>query len=253
MLKLKVKIFCFISLLFIILFVWIYGKQKSYSVTMEFFTENGSHVEYPQIKNLKDKKKQKRINEILKEQIYLGAKDSLLEPFVDFSNPRYVYDFKVEVGYTDQYIASFLYSFFAHGFDGPDDKYHQHNSRNYGVTIDMETGEKLELSKFMIIDERLIDSTDGSGKETNYDSPAYDYHTFKDLYYVYTSEKEKDNFHQYTMQDIIEQLNSSIRETMWYIDKDKNIVFYRGDASLRIPYTELEEIIYPSYLEDLRK
>lgn len=253
MLKLKVKIFCFISLLFIILFVWIYGKQKSYSVTMEFFTENGSHVEYPQIKNLKDKKKQKRINEILKEQIYLGAKDSLLEPFVDFSNPRYVYDFKVEVGYTDQYIASFLYSFFAHGFDGPDDKYHQHNSRNYGVTIDMETGEKLELSKFMIIDERLINSTDGSGKETNYDSPAYDYHTFKDLYCVYTSEKEKDNFHQYTMQDIIEQLNSSIRETMWYIDKDKNIVFYRGDASLRIPYTELEEIIYPSYLEDLRK
>ncbi len=55
----------------------------------------------------------------------------------------------------------------------------------------METGEKLELSKFMIIDERLINSTDGSGKETNYDSPAYDYHTFKDLYCVYTSEKKK--------------------------------------------------------------
>ena len=54
MLKLKVKIFCFISLLFIILFAWIYGKEKSYSVTMEFFTENGSHVEYPQIKNLKN-------------------------------------------------------------------------------------------------------------------------------------------------------------------------------------------------------
>ena len=84
MLKLKVKIFCFISLLFIILFAWIYGKEKSYSVTMEFFTENGSHVEYPQIKNLKNKKKQKEINKILEEQIYLGAKDYLLEMFVDF-------------------------------------------------------------------------------------------------------------------------------------------------------------------------
>ena len=44
MLKLRVTIVGVVSLLLIILFVWIYGKQKSYSVTMEFFTENGSHV-----------------------------------------------------------------------------------------------------------------------------------------------------------------------------------------------------------------
>ena len=56
MLKLKVKIFCFISLLFIILLLDIWKRKNSYSVTMEFFTENGSHVEYPQIKNLKNKK-----------------------------------------------------------------------------------------------------------------------------------------------------------------------------------------------------
>ena len=69
----------------------------------------------------------------------------------------------------------------------------------------------LDLSDFMVVDERLINSTDGSNLETDYNSAVrYPYHKFKDVFCVYTTEEEKDNFHSYTSQEAIEILKESV-------------------------------------------
>jgi len=224
-------------------------NEEDYSVLIKSFTENGSYIEYPQIEGLKDKPKQISINALLKEQVYVGAKDSLNKPFVDFSNSDYVYEFKTGVGFTNSEIASFWYSFYAYGeIDGTI----QNNSRFYGVTIDMKTGKKIDLFEFMVVDERLIDSTDGSNIETDYDTithPAY--HKIKDFLMVYTTKEEKDVYHIFTPQEVINNLNDPTGETNWYIDEDKKIVFANINSSIKIPYSELAEIIYPRYLESL--
>ncbi|ANU48276.1 hypothetical protein ADH76_11430 [Enterocloster clostridioformis] len=254
MLRIKI-ITCFsICMMLISLFVFDDNNDKDYTVIIKSFTENGSYVEYPQVSGLKDKKKQACINTILKEQVYVGAKDSSYETFVDFSNPEYVYNFKIGVGFISNDVASFLYSFNAYGFFDPDVKVMQNNDRSYGVTIDMQTGKKIELPEFMVVDERLINSTDGSNLDTDYNSIVRgDYHKFKDLFWVYTTEEEKDYFHSYTPQEAMNRLENTKEETIWYIDENKNIVFFNLDDYMEIPYNELAEIIYPQYLESLSK
>lgn len=252
--KIKMIVGSFICMTLIIVYNFSNHNDRDYSVMIQTFTENGSYVEYPQIKGLKDKRKQTSINAILKEQIYIGAKDYEYETFVGFSNPAYVYEFEIKEGFINKDIASFLYSFDANGFFDPDNNWIQNNSRSYGVTIDMETGKKIELPDFMVIDGRLIDSTDGSNLETDYNDIAYyKFHKFKDLYWVYTTEEEKDFFHRYTPQKAVDQLNNPKAETIWYIDENKNIVFCGLRGYMEIPYNELAGIIYPRYLEMLDK
>lgn len=254
MLRIRIITCSFIGMMLISFFVLAGNNDKNYSVIIKSFTENGSYVEYPQISGLKDKKKQTSINAILKEQVYIGAKDATYETFVDFSNSDYVYKFEIGKGFISNDIASFLYSFDANGFFNPDDKFIQNNSRSYGVTIDIETGEKIELPKFMVVDERLINSTDGSNLETDYDSVVrIAYRKFKDLFWIYTTEEEKDRFHNDSPQEVIEYLKNPLVETVWYIDEYKNIVFFNMGDHIKIPYNELAEIIYPRYLEKLSK
>jgi len=254
MLRIKI-IMCFsICMMLITFLVFADNNDKDYSVIIKSFTENGSYVEYPQVCGLKDKRKQESINTILEEQVYIGAKDSSYETFVDFSNPDYVYNFKIGVGFISNDIASFLYSFNAYGFFNPDVKVIQNNDRSYGVTIDMETGKKIELPEFMVVDGRLINSTDGSNLDTDYNSVVRgDYHKFKDLFWVYTTEEEKDYFHCFTPQEVMDRLKNSKEETNWYIDEYKNIFFLNLDDYMEIPYNELADIIYPQYLESLSK
>lgn len=118
----------------------------------------------------------------------------------------------------------------------------------------METGKKIELPEFMVVDRRLINSTDGSNLDTDYNSIARGaYHKFKDLFWVYTTEEEKDYFHRFTPQEVIDRLKNSKEETNWYIDEYKNIIFLNLDDYMEIPYNELADIIYPQYLEILNK
>lgn len=49
------------------------------------------------------------------------------------------------------------------------------------------------------------------------------------------------------------RLENTKEETIWYIDENKNIVFFNLDDYMEIPYNELAEIIYPQYLESLSK
>lgn len=249
--RLKIIACSFICMMLIMAYIFSDKYSKAYSVTIESFTENGSYVEYPQIEGLGDKEKQARINDLLKEQVYTGAKNYLYQTFVDFSDPEYIYEFRTYVRFANRDIASFSYSFDAHGMVNG---VLQDNSRYYGVTIDMKTGEKLKLQDFMVVDERLINSTDGTNYETDYKSAVTPtIHKAKDFFGVYFSEDEEDIFHTYTPQQVIDKLKNPQGEANWYIDESRKIAFTNGQYSIHIPYDQLSDIIYPHYLESLSK
>ena len=49
------------------------------------------------------------------------------------------------------------------------------------------------------------------------------YKSFKDAFRIYTNDKEKDNDHDRTLDEVIEELKNN--EHTWYLDKDKNLTF----------------------------
>jgi hypothetical protein len=228
---------------------------STYTTSIESYTENTSYVEYPCIHGLKDKMKQDSINKLLKDQIFLGAKDYENKTFVDFSYPNYVFKFKSGAGFANKFISSFWYSFDGFGeVDFGSEGVMRDTYRFYGITIDMETGKKIDLSDFMVIDERLINSSDGNLTEPNYNSDVNPtFHNFKDAFMIYTSEHDKDAYHIFTSEEIIDMLKDRERETNWYIDENKNIVFIFGNSGVDIPYTAISDAIYPKYLAALKK
>ena len=250
------SIICFlIFVMFITACAFSNKDGLGYSIIIKEYDENGSHIKYPQIEGLKSKEKQDSINTHLKEQVFLGAKNHLNEPFVDFSNPDYVYNFESGVGFASYNIASFWYSFDAYGEVHLDDGgVMRDTSRFYCVTIDMKTGEVIELSDFMIVDERLINSADGDNIEPDYSSATQpNFHRFKDAFMIYDLEDEKDSFHIFTDQEIIGKLKDTNSETNWYIDENENVVFSFDNNFVKIPYNRITELIHSQYLNDLNQ
>lgn len=248
--------FILIALLFLI-----YCGKNSYSANNSTailsaeilsYQENDSYVEYPQIKGLTDITQQNAINTLLKEEMLIGAKTVDREPLIDF-NSDLVYTIESRIGFLNEDITSFAYSLsgYSKNFET---SWKNHFSRNYGITVDMKTGEKINLTDFMVVDERLLHSSDGTGLTTDYNSPAnFTSHNFKDAFMIYFSEEEKDNYHRYTPQSIIDSLKDATGETNWYIDSDKNIVFMWIDNWIKLPYNEVSDLIYPQYLAALEK
>ncbi len=227
-----------------------------YSIQMVSYNENLSYIEYPKIVGLEDKEKEAKINKILEEQVLYGAKDWDHNTFVDFDVKGVSYIYSTEIGFCNNDIANFQYNFYAadtiHADEIETFGTQGSTSRSYGVTIDMATGEKIELWDFLIIDERLIESTDGTGLETNFEKvDGMVYHSFKDLFRVSDTEENEDAFHIFTYDETIEDLKDVRDETNWYIDKDKNIEFTVSEGAIKIPYTEIREIIYPKYIDIL--
>lgn len=245
----------FIIIFFVALYYIAKLNEANYSISIVSYTENTSYIEHPVIEGLIDKKKQDSINTLLKDQVLFGAKNNLNETFVDFSYPNYSYQFRSGVGISNRLISSFWYSFDGFGEVQLEDGGVVRNTyRHFGITIDMETGKKIHLSDFMEIDERLINSSDGSGIETDYNiegNPVF--HNFKDAFMIYTSEDKRDNFHLFSSQEIIEMLKDNESETKWYIDENRNIIFIFGESSVSIPYLQITDAIYPKYRDALKK
>ncbi len=220
--RIIISFFC--GMFFALFLVWIYSKLGPYDVRIKSFTENGSYVEYPQIKGLKNKEKQKKINFLLKEQIYLGVRDMYCLPYVSFSDPECVYDFHIEEGFICERFASFCYSFNVEGHLDLGEDSLPKGRKNYGVIIDMDTGEVLSNYGFMDMDNRL----------------QYDIENSK-------LEKEDKDL-------ILNRLNGGfLYETIFYVDKDKNIVFFCDEESVKVPYDELKYAIDPLFFDSLKK
>ena len=88
----------------------------------------------------------------------------------------------------------------------------------------MDTGEVLSNSGFMDMDNRLQYAIENSKLEKE----------DKDL--------------------ILNRLNGGfLYETIFYVDKDKNIVFFCDEESVKVPYDELKYAIDPLFFDSLKK
>ena len=53
---------------------------------------------------------------------------------------------------------------------------------------------------------------------------------------------------------ILNRLNGGfLYETIFYVDKDKNIVFFCDEESVKVPYDELKYAIDPLFFDSLKK
>lgn len=226
-------------------------NQALYRVEIVSDTKNKSYIEYPRVSGIEEKK-QNAVNKILEDQVLYGAKDYRHNALVDFSDLNYHYIYKTRIGFANKDIASFVYTFSRYAEKKLADDFQGHISRKYGVTIDMKTGKKIDLWDFMEIDERLINSNDGSNIKTDYASAKLpEFHNFKDAFEVYSS--EEDSYHNRSVEETIEYLKDKRGETNWYIDDNKNIVFYYSKNRVKIPYNRISDVIYPKYLDVLNE
>lgn len=230
--------------------VYALDTDWEYKISIDSYSENGSYMEYPKINGLENIKIQDRINRLFWHEAWYGAKDYKGEAFVDFSSTDYIYDYNCKITFSNQYLLSYTFGFFAHGLDtGDGNPSSQNNSRSLGVTIDLRDGKKINLTDFMEVDERLIHKNDGDLTEPDYFSEAkLPFHKFKDAFEVYETEDEKDNFHWRGVQEAINDLKDPMKETRWYINENKEIVFSYGSNWVTIPYKNFEDLIYPEYV-----
>lgn len=142
------------------------GDQKYITVTNTYIDEEIS-IRYPQVKGLGDNSKERKINELIKNDILdstIGSvnpnktKRDLLDLTMDF-------DIKMDT----PEILSVLYSGYSTYYTGDPDirNWSSHGYRFHSITINMITGEKLELSDFVNIDLELINKVKASENVTN--------------------------------------------------------------------------------------
>lgn len=116
--------------------------------------------------------------------------------------------------------ASFVYSF---EFIDPSSTVTGMNHRYFYITINMKTGERIYLTDFMEVDDRLINSGVPGAPEPDYNgvvTPTF--YRFKDAFSIYTSDGERDSYHTNTPEWIIETLKDKSAETKWFIEKNKD-------------------------------
>lgn len=224
-------------------------KEPVYKIYIESYSQNLSYIEYPQIKGMKSEELQNKINTMLKDETIKGPKIDGGKNFVDFKKPDVIYEYSTRIGFTNEFIASFEYSF--ESID-PSSTVTGMNHRYFYITINMKTGERIYLTDFMEVDDRLINSGVPGAPEPDYNgvvTPTF--YRFKDAFRIYTSDKERDSYHTNTPEWIIETLKDKSTETKWFIEKNKDITFYAGiDYNfVTIPVGEIKNAIYPEYLE----
>jgi hypothetical protein len=247
--KRRIAAFCACLIAFLALWLFIDRSRNGYSTAVIAYTENNSHVEYPQISGLKDGEKQAKINKFLKDYVLLGPKLYTGEPFVDFSHPVDVYRYSSGVGFTNKHIASFWYYFHAYDPVGTGSFGLQgYTYRFFCATIDMRTGEKIELTDIMEIDERLINSSDGDMTEPDHNGEFIPiFHQFKDAFEIRLKGEERDAFHRFTAEEAIDMLKDTSGETTWYITGDGSFEFCFSRNFVTIPYEAISDAVYPEY------
>lgn len=216
-------------------------------------SKNGSHIEYPQIEGIKDPNLKQKINKLLQEEVIKGPKDASNQNFVDFSDPQSRYDYTSGVGFLNENIGSFWYSFTCYNQKyGPQGFIY----RYFCITINMKTGTEIHLTDFMDVDDRLINSGVPNAPKPDYNGVGTPiFHTFKDAFEIYRSDSEKDPFHVFKPEWVLKELRDTRSESRWLIEKNKDISFYTGiDYNfVTIPFAEISGLIHPNYLKMLEE
>ena len=259
-----------------------YYKNKVY----ERFTDSknktsGIRVNFYQIDYLKNKRLEKEINYIL-EKFSFEIVYTYLKYFyklysnknIEFKNVLYWIDnlenesFSFEIwsnflenddifklGYIDENIINIYYLAIVNGVGIIKEKDYEREYYSYftisgSLVLDINTKEKIRLSDLIEIDKRLFEYKIGDGI-TDYDLDMItQYKSFKDAFRIYTNDKEKDNDHDRTLDEVIEELKNN--EHTWYLDKDKNLTFIlyaspKQFTEFKIDYEFIKQLLKDKY------
>ena len=222
---------------------------------MNYF-ENYIRVNFYQIDYLEDKALEKEINYLLEkfsfETIYKELKGFYklyTDKDIQFKDVLYWIDnleneeFRLyilsklngddifKLGYIDENIINIYYTMSINGFGFINEK----KSDSYGkydVTaiedkgsfiLDINKKEEIKLTDVIELDKRLLEYKIGDGITDYNTETVIQYKSFKDAFEIYTNDKEKDNDHDRTLDEVIEELKNN--EHTWYLDEDKNLTF----------------------------
>ena len=269
-----ILVFCFNS-------ISVYAKEYSFKrkIYDRSYEDNSVRINFYQIDYLEDKELEKEINYLLEkfsfETIYSSLKRTykvytgkdikfkdVLYWIDNLKNEDFSYSISTifegedifRLGYIDDNminIGYMIYEVTIGVIEG--EEYNGGFSQNYeagNFILDIKTKQEIKLSDLIELDERLLEYKIGDGI-TNYDLDIItQYKNFKDAFEIYENIEEKDNHHDKTLEEVIKGIENN--EYAWYLDKDKNLVFYlqegiRSYTEFKIDYEFIKPLLKDKY------
>ena len=269
-----ILVFCFNN-------ISVYAKEYSFKrkIYDRSYEDNSVRINFYQIDYLEDKELEKEINYLLEKfsfetiysslkrtyKVYTGKdikfKDVLYwidnlknEDFSFTMSPYFEGEDIFRLGYIDDNMINIGYMIYEVTIGVVEgEEYNGGFSQNYeagNFILDIKTKQEIKLSDLIELDERLLEYKIGDGI-TNYDLDIItQYKNFKDAFEIYENIEEKDNHHDKTLEEVIKGIENN--EYAWYLDKDKNLVFYlqegiRSYTEFKIDYEFIKPLLKDKY------
>lgn len=241
-------------ILFQCLSVNIYAnKTTNYQVYIKYYQRNSIKIEFPQIKGITDKKKQKEINYLLEHEIFsyvtglfnswyeIDEKPKVVNILKTISNTTdETLEFMCHPSFSNNHLLSIRYAVYGYsrGAAHP-------NTWGYAYTIDLDRLKVLNLNDFLKIDKSILD---------------YKGNVIFDRDFAPKPEKDK-----YKLIDVLnysglhtktEIVNSLLNNNAsWYITKAKGVSFFfnaqNHDEEFEISFNDIKKLIKPRYFKTL--
>lgn len=272
-----ILMFCFNS-------ISVYAKEYSFKrkIYDRSYEDNSVRINFYQIDYLEDKKLEKEINYLLEKfsfetvysslkntyKVYTGKdikfKDVLYwidnlknEDFSFTMSPYFEGEDIFRLGYIDDNMINIGYMLRVKMSGAVKGKEYTNRIGDYSINfetgnfiLDIKTKQEIKLSDLIELDERLLEYKIGDGI-TDYNSIRItQYKNFKDAFEIYENIEEKDWNHDKTLEEVIKGIENN--EYAWYLDKDKNLVFYlqegiRSYTEFKIDYEFIKPLLKDKY------
>lgn len=133
-------------------------KKTTYYISTENYVDGKINIRYPQIYGLEDKIKEKKINHLIKSELLKTQVEQVLESYEnDPYEDALILEMDYQIMLKNQEILSILYTGGCEieCLDFPTEST-SYSDCVYAITIDMKSGEKLNLADFVNVDANLV-------------------------------------------------------------------------------------------------
>lgn len=225
------------------------SNDKDYNVFIKYYKRNGILIEFAQIRDMKDERKQKEINYLLEREIFSHLTE-LYNFWGQIDDPSYRVknilqvinsdisgdlEFVCSVGLANESILSVEYSVYGYSYGGA-----HPNTWGYAFNIDLINEKVITISDFMVVDDRLLQYD--NGETTKAGGTAMPYYS-----------NLLDAFSWRTESDILDALANNKED--WYLDSNGDIIIFfdiqNSYEKLKVYHKDVKNLIYPQYFSVL--
>lgn len=229
------------------------SETANYQVYIKYYERNSILIEFPQVKNLTNLKKQKEINYILEHEVFRYITDLFNCQYEMDNKPKVTnilqtisnttdqtLEFKCYPSYSNDHLLSIRYSVYGYsqGAAHP-------NTWGYTYTIDLDNLKVLSITDMLNIDDSMLNYKGNVIFDRDYDSkPEKNKYKLIDVL----------NYSGlYTNTEIVNKLLSDT--VSWYITRSKGFSFFfnaqNHDEEFEINFQDIRKLIKPHYLKIL--